>query len=156
MPNTAVVYHSPNHPLHLPRASVPPSQLNQQHTAGNSGLDMRCERVSKTSQTQTSKAHTQRALSAALEDEVERLAPLGPRRHLGPVRVDLLPVVLAAASVEINLVDSEPTSSLPQVPNQPEHHDHRNGKPVHEEGLDVEGLDGVVELITSLAAVLRN
>lgn len=59
---------------------------------------------------------------------MESTAPSGPGSLLGTVGVDGIPVVLTETSVEIDLVNSEPSGSLPDVANQPEEEDDRDGK----------------------------
>lgn len=83
-------------------------------------------------------------------------APSGPRRNLGLVRVDLVPVVLPTASVDVDLGQLEPTGSLPKEPDDPEDDDDGHREPVLEEDLHVQLLDGVVELRPPLVYGLRN
>lgn len=58
--------------------------------------------------------------TTALHDLVKEASPGGPSGNLGAVSVDLLPVVLTSASVNIDLVNRQPTLTLPEVANSPE------------------------------------
>lgn len=64
--------------------------------------------------------------STSLHDLVEEAAPSGPCGHLGSERVDLLPVMLTTTSIDINLVNRDPTLSLPDISDGPE--EENNGK----------------------------
>jgi hypothetical protein len=77
-----------------------------------------------------------------------------PRRHrrqAGAVLVDGVPVELAAARVEVDLVGAEPAAALPQEAADPEDNDDGQGQVRFEEALDIvvaaaDGADGDVEL----------
>lgn len=79
-----------------------------------------------------------------------------PRRHsrqLGAVYVDGVPVQLAAASVDIDLVRAQPAGALPQEAADPEGNDDGEGKVRLEEALDIvesttDGADGDEKLET--------
>ncbi len=47
-------------------------------------------------------------------------------RHLGTIGVDLIPIQLTPAAVNVNLTQLQPTSALPQVTNRPEKKDDRD------------------------------
>lgn len=70
-----------------------------------------------------------------LEELVEALLPLWPGGNLGFVGIDHFPVKLTTSSIDINLVESEPTLSLPGVSSDPENEDDRNSEPSLEELL---------------------
>lgn len=74
-----------------------------------------------------------------LEDASEGAAPSRHGGDAGTVGVDLLPVVLTETSIEIDLVNGEPTSALPEVTAGPEDEDDGNGKAGHEEVLSSAG-----------------
>lgn len=61
-----------------------------------------------------------------------------PSRHssqLGAVRIDLVPGQLASAGIDVDLVEPEPPSSLPEKPADPEEHDDGQGQVGLEEAL---------------------
>ena len=63
-----------------------------------------------------------------------------PRRHSrqrGAVCVNLVPVKLAAASIDINVIRPQPTGALPDEATDPEDNDDGKGKVRLEEALDV-------------------
>ena len=87
-----------------------------------------------------------------LHELVEHSTPSRPASNLGAVSIDLIPVMLTETSVKIDLVNGEPLRSLPEVTDDPEDENDRDGKAGHEEVLGVtvtvlEGrADGDVEL----------
>jgi len=54
--------------------------------------------------------------------------------------------VLAATSVDINLIEAKPTSPLPNVANCPEKENHGDGEPLLEELFRILRLNGSVAL----------
>lgn len=64
---------------------------------------------------------------------MENPTPFRQGGNLGPVRVDLVPVVLSETSVEINLVSAKPASALPKVAAGPEDENNRQGEDLLEE-----------------------
>lgn len=62
-------------------------------------------------------------------------SPLGPGGNLGSVGIDLVPVELTAAGVDIYLGGAEPTFALPQVTDGPEEEDDGGGEVALEEGF---------------------
>lgn len=91
--------------------------------------------------------------TSSLHDLVESTLPGRPRGHLGTVRVDGIPVKLTSASVDIHLVGAEPTSALPEEPNDPEENNDGESEVLLEETirrvqtrLARRGGDGVIEL----------
>jgi hypothetical protein len=63
---------------------------------------------------------------------VEESAPSGPLSNLGAVGIDHIPVVLTKTSVKIDLIDSKPLGSLPDVTNDPEQNNDRDSEASHE------------------------
>lgn len=72
-----------------------------------------------------------------LHELVEESAPSGPRSDLSTVSVDLVPVMLTETGVKVDLIDGEPLRLLPEVTDDPEEEDDRNGEAGHEEVLGV-------------------
>ena len=65
---------------------------------------------------------------------------------MSPVGIDLIPVELTTAGVDVHLVCSEPTGALPEVADDPEEDDDGEGEVGLEEALGVtEGAVGVGE-----------
>jgi hypothetical protein len=86
---------------------------------------------------------------------VKHAAPSRPCGLLGTLGVDVVPVKLSPAGVEINLVDAEPSLPLPDVSADPEETDNEEGEVTVEEfvgGSDLlaKGRDGDVELRKSV------
>lgn len=67
---------------------------------------------------------------------MEEAAPSGPCSHLGPELVDLVPVMLTTTSVDINLVNRQPTLSLPDISDGPEEEDNGESQVGHEEAFN--------------------
>jgi hypothetical protein len=92
----------------------------------------------------------------------ESVEPALPGRHgsqLGAVGVDVVPVELAAARVEVDLLRAEPASALPQEATDPEDNDDGQGEVGLEEALCVVeaatgGADGHVELEALMLATI--
>lgn len=70
-----------------------------------------------------------------LNEDVEVLAPLGPGVDLGAVGVNLVPVVLTETGVKVDLVNAQPTLTLPEVTAGPEEKDDGKGEAGLEEVL---------------------
>lgn len=87
------------------------------------------------------------ATTDILEEFVKKTAPHGPSRNFLAVCVDRLPVMLTTTSINIDLIDMEPTSPLPSITNGPEDEYNGNAEPVLEEGFHIEIPNGIVELL---------
>lgn len=61
---------------------------------------------------------------------------------MGTVGVDSLPVKLTTTGVNVHLGGAEPARALPEVANDPEDQDDRDGEPGHEEALSAVQLIG--------------
>lgn len=80
-------------------------------------------------------------------DELVHLPPPGGPGGLAlPLLLEVRPVNLTATSVNVDLGELEPGLALPEVATNVENNDDEEGKVGLEEGNDVEGLDGDVEL----------
>lgn len=90
------------------------------------------------------------------------MEPPLPSRHglkLSLVSVDLVPVVLATAGIDIDVLDAQPAAALPDEAADPEDDDDGQGEVLDEEALDVVKAatgraDGYVELWHLLACLL--
>lgn len=71
-----------------------------------------------------------------LHNLVEGAAPGRPCGNLGTVGVNLVPVMLTSASIDVNLVDGEPAGSLPEPADSPEKEHDRKCKVRLEEALN--------------------
>jgi hypothetical protein len=74
---------------------------------------------------------------ASLKHDIEPSAPLGRRGKLGAISVDLVPVVSSETSVQVNLVNRQPTSALPKPATEPEGKDDWKSKNLLEEVLGI-------------------
>ena len=85
---------------------------------------------------------------------MEGSSPSRPGSNLGAVSVDLIPVMLTETSVKIDLVNSKPLRSLPDVTDNPEDKNDGNGTTGHEEvlGITVAVLAGRTDGDVELAA----
>ena len=95
---------------------------------------------------------------ALLEDLVQGTSPGRPGSLLGALRIDVVPVELPPASVDVDLVQLEPSLALPEVSADPEEDDDEEGKVAVEEvvsgtDLGAKGGDGSVELERSVRAL---
>jgi len=68
---------------------------------------------------------------------VEDTAPGGIGGNLGAIGVDLVPVVLPETSVEVDLVNAQPTVTLPEVAGDPEEQDDGDSKKLLDNVLGV-------------------
>lgn len=62
-------------------------------------------------------------------------SPRRPRRHLASIGIDLIPVQLTPAGVNVHLGCSEPALTLPEVSDNPEHNHNGCRKVLLEEAL---------------------
>lgn len=81
-------------------------------------------------------------------------------RNLSLVSVDLVPVVLATAGIDIDVLDAQPAAALPDETADPEDDDDGEGEVLDEEALDIVEAatgraDGYVELWHLLAYLLK-
>lgn len=79
------------------------------------------------------------------EHATDELPPSRKGSDLGPVLIDLIPVVLTETSVEVEIVNGDPLRTLPEVADDPEDDNDRNGENV------LQNTRGSV-----LAAIIRN
>lgn len=91
------------------------------------------------------------SFSRCLKGLVDKASPGGHGGDAGALGVDVVPVELTAARVDIHLGSSEPTGALPEETDDPEEDDDEEGEVSVEELLDglgggVLGNDGGVEL----------